>query len=172
MVARFLVFISIVGIVHCRINQECPIYMTLVQVSQDEFVCVDQYESGVVEILPNGTEIDHPYYETVDNLTVRAIVWPGIKPQAYISANQANKACELSNKWLCKIDEWMSACQGYINNYTYPYGNTYHSGYCNEGRSVNPVNQIYGPNATFSYTEMNNPELDQLNNTVSYGGEY
>lgn len=152
----------------------CPTsYMIPVPISATQYSCVDQYEAATLEILPNGTEIIHPFYDTVEDITVRAIVWPGIKPQAYISQNQAIAACKLSNKRLCTLDEWMAACQGgFINNYTYPYGNTYHSGYCNEGRSENPVTQIYGPNATWSETEMNNPQLDQLNNTVSFGGEY
>lgn len=56
--------------------------------------------------------------------------------------------------------------------YIYPYGNEYQKGKCNEGRPVNPVNEIYGPNATFDYKEMNDPRLDLLENTVAIGGQF
>ena len=57
-------------------------------------------------------------------------------------------------------------------NYTYPYGNTYHKGYCNEGRPTNPVIDLFGPNATFSYTEMNDRLLDTLPHTIAMGGQF
>ena len=46
------------------------------------------------------------------------------------------------------------------------------AGYCNEGRSTNPVNDVYGPHATFNSTEMNNPVLDTLPHTIAAGGAY
>jgi hypothetical protein len=42
----------------------------------------------------------------------------------------------------------MSGCRG-PENTTYPYGNTYYQGYCNEGRPVNPVIEVFGPKAKF-----------------------
>lgn len=65
----------------------------------------------------------------------------------------------------------MAACEG-PRRTLYPYGNTFIDGACNEGRSTNPVIEIYGPNATFSWDEMNDPQLDLLPNTVSAGGAF
>ena len=42
----------------------------------------------------------------------------------------------------------MSGCRG-PKNTTYPYGNDYISGNCNEGRPVNPVIEIFGKDAKF-----------------------
>jgi len=158
----------------CSVNcLECPSYMSLVKDTEADghLVCVDIYESAVVQILPNGTEIPHNYFDVVDNLIVKAIPGVNVKPQAYISAAQGGNACQLAGKRLCLLSEWLSACRG-VNNYTYPYGDDYHKGYCNEGRPVNPVIQIYGEHANFNWTEMNDPRLDQLNDTVAIGGSF
>jgi hypothetical protein len=117
-------------------------------------VCVDQFESA---LLVNGTLWD--YFAPVDALgpgEFVAVPANGIKPQAYISGQQSQQACVAAGKRLCSATEWLAACQG-PDNYTYPYGNTYEAGYCNEGRATNPVNDIYGPDATFDSSEMNDP---------------
>jgi len=149
----------------------CPSYMNLIKV-QNASVCIDQYEAYVVQVFPNGTEADWPFYMVVDNITVRAKVAPSIKPQAYISADQGSAACQLAGKRLCTLQEWLVGCQG-PNQNIYPYGNVHVDSYCNENRPEgNPVVELFGPNATWNSTEMNDPRLDQLPDTVSFGGQY
>ena len=132
-------------------------------------ICVDAFESAIVV---NGTLWN--YTLAVDHLLQGqyvAIPANGIKPQAYISGDQAQHACNAAGKRLCSAAEWLAACQG-PDNFTYPYGNTYEEGFCNEGRETNPVNDVYGPDASFDSIEMNDPQLDQLPSTVSEGGKF
>jgi sulfatase modifying factor 1 len=86
--------------------------------------------------LADGGEASWPYFEPVDGLDageVRAVPARGIPPQGYISAVQAAAACEGSGKRLCTYDEWVSACRGRPDHdSTYPYGDTYEPGACNE----------------------------------------
>jgi sulfatase modifying factor 1 len=91
--------------------------------------------------------------------------------KGYISGDQAQKACRGSNKRLCSMDEWMSGCRGRHNN-IYPYGNIYISGRCNEGRPINPVIEVFGKDANFNWTQMNDPRLDQLSHTVANSSEF
>lgn len=135
-------------------------------------VCVDQYELAVV-LTANGSA--WPFNVPVDSLSAseyRAVpAADGRHPQAYLSAVHAATACENSGKRLCTATEWLAACQG-PHNFTYPYGNTYHSGWCNEGRPTNPVNDLFGPHASFNETEMNDPRLDTLPHTLATGGAF
>jgi len=160
--------LSLLFIIGVSFAQNCPPFMSLVQLNTNpqQLVCVDQYEAAVVEIV-NGTEIPHPFNQVVDGLIVKAIVQKGIDPQAYISGDEAAQACKLAGKHLCTLEEWLSACQGPLNN-TFPYGNKYQKGYCNEGRPVNPVIELFGKNASFDWTEMNDPRLDLLPDTYAF----
>jgi sulfatase modifying factor 1 len=148
----------------------CPPGMAYVPLA-DGAVCIDRYEAAVVQVLPDGDEAPWSYYDTVDGKTVRAIVADGIKPQGYVSEVQAQAACQLSQKRLCTLPEWLAACQGPAGT-TYPYGNTYISGACNEGRSTNPVNDCFGGGNVFTYQNMNSPCCDQQPNTVAPGGSF
>lgn len=151
----------------------CPDEMALVPLASGA-VCVDRYEAAVVQILPapTGGEKPWPFDRPVDGVTVRAIVKAGIKPQAYISGAQASAACRLSNKRLCTEKEWLAACQG-SQGLTYPYGNTYMKGACNEGRSTHPVNDCFGPGSgVFTYANMNDPCCVNLPNSLAIGGAF
>ncbi len=133
--------------------------------------CIDQYEAAVDV---NGKP--WPFNMPVDraDITGRVAAVPGgapRRPQAYISAVQAAAACASAGKRLCGLSEWLAACRG-PKNYTYPYGNSYVPGACNEGRVTNPVNDVFGPHATFNRTEMNVPTLDTLPHTVAPGGNF
>jgi hypothetical protein len=135
--------------------------------------CVDLYEAALLQRTDAG-ETPWPFNQTVDALPageVRAVPAGGVKPQAYLSGVQADAACRASGKRLCTVTEWMAACQGPAGN-LYPYGSTYQKGWCNEGRATNPVIDLFGPNATFDSTEMNDPRLDELPNTVASGGAF
>ena len=151
----------------------CPPLMALVPVpSTTRSVCIDRYEAGVERKKPDGSFEPWPFDRVVDGLTVRAVVAAGRKPQAYISGTQAQAACKLAGKRLCSSDEWLAACQG-PSRFTYPYGNTYQKGACNEGRATNPVNDCFGPGGgVFTSKNMNDPCCVNKPNTVAAGGAY
>ena len=149
----------------------CPQYMVLIPSSGTGF-CIDQYESSTMRIIPTGGEEPWPFDRPVDGQTVRAVIRPGQKPQAYISGAQAADACKRSGKRLCTETEWLSACQGPTKK-TYPYGNTYQEGACNEGRATNPVNDCFGSGSSvFTYSNMNSPCCVSLPNTIATVGSY
>ena len=101
----------------------------------------------------------------------RAVVpAPGQYPHAYLSGDQARAACTNAGKRLCTHDEFLSACEG-PQQWTYPYGSVFEEGACNTGND-NPVITLYGPNATFSQREMNDPRLDTLPNTLAGAGAF
>jgi sulfatase modifying factor 1 len=132
--------------------------------------CIDQYESSTMRLIPTGGEEPWPFDRPVDGQTVRAVVRPSAKPQAYISGVQAADACKRSGKRLCTEPEWLTACQGRARS-TYPYGNSYVKGACNEGRATNPVNDCFGSGSgVFTYSNMNSPCCVQQPNTVAVGG--
>jgi formylglycine-generating enzyme required for sulfatase activity len=85
---------------------------------------------------------------------------------------QAAAACAQAGKRLCTLTEWLAACQG-PNGWTYPYGNSYMAGACNEGRATNPVNDCFGSGSNvFTYSNMNSPCCDDQPNTVAPGGSF
>lgn len=149
----------------------CPEHMAWIPKDARGF-CIDRYESATVRLVPTGGEEPWPFDKPVDGQIVRAVVRPGQKPQAYISSAQAQDACKRSGKRLCTEPEWLFACQGPSKN-TYPYGNTYKTKACNEGRSTNPVNDCFGPGSSvFTYKNMNSPCCNNLPNTVAVGGTF
>ena len=89
----------------------CPEFMVQIPGATASF-CIDQYESSIMRIIPTGGEEPWPFDRPVDGQTVRAVVRPGQKPQAYISGAQASDACKRSGKRLCSEAEWLAACQG------------------------------------------------------------
>ena len=151
----------------------CPALASLVPLDGGA-VCVDEYEGAILLLLPDGGETPWPFNQPVDGLdagSYRAVPAAGIDPQGYISAVQGDEACRASGKRLCQRAEWQAACEG-PDAWTYPYGNTYEKGACNEGRATNPVNDLYGANATFDFMELNDPRLDELPDTVAPGGSF
>lgn len=149
----------------------CPEHMVFLSGPGGAF-CIDQFESSTSRILAGGAEEPWPFDRPVDGLVVRAVVRPGQKPQAYISGTQAAAACQRADKRLCTEAEWLFACQGPAKR-TYPYGNTYRTGACNEGRRTHPVNDCFGPGSSvFTYANMNHPCCVNLPNTVAVGGAF
>jgi hypothetical protein len=152
-------------------HARCPAEMALVAVAGGS-VCVDRYEAAVVQVLFDGREQPWPFDRPVDGVSVRAIVKPGVKPQAYISQVQASAACQRSGKRLCTDKEWLAACQG-PRGHAFPYGDTYKKGACNEGRQSNPVNDCFGNGAgVFTYEHMNDPCCVNKPDTVAVGGAF
>ena len=154
----------------------CGDGMALVTYGDGGVVCVDRFEAATVLVAPDGGTAPHPYDQPVDTvgngLTIAAVVADGIKPQGYISEVQAAAACANAGKRLCTLPEWLGACQG-PNGYTYPYGNTYMAGACNEGRATNPVNDCFGGGSNvFTYNNMNSSCCDDQPSTVAPGGTF
>lgn len=149
----------------------CPEFMVRILGASADF-CIDKYESSTMRIIPTGGEEPWPFDRPVDGQTVRAVVRPGQRPQAYISGTQASDACKRSGKRLCSESEWLAACQG-TARYTYPYGNTYVKGACNEGRATNPVNDCFGNGSgVFTYANMNSPCCVNQPNTLAPVGSF
>lgn len=148
----------------------CPVDMVL-QRSGDQLFCIDRYEAALVQLGVSGT-VPWPSDRPPDGVDVRAVVAVGIKPQGYISQVQAQKACQRAGKRLCKESEWEFACRGAANT-TYPYGQTYKKGACNEGRPRNPVNDCFGDGpGVFTYENMNDPCCVKWPDTVAKGGAF
>ncbi len=125
----------------------CPLDMALVTTEAPVALrfCIDKYEASLVEVLPDGTEQPFAHYMPVDGHDVRAVSAPHVFPQGYISEVQAQEACAASSKYLCKPEEWKTACGGPAHT-TFPYGNTRRPGACHDtGRS--PVLAVFGAKA-------------------------
>jgi len=153
-------------------NGLCPPDMASIG---DRF-CVDKYEASLVEMLDNGDERAWSPYQSVEGHVVRAVSDPGVVPQAYVSEVQAIEACSLSGKRLCRPAEWRKACMG-PEPTTYGYGQDNEPGRCNDsGRS--PVAALYGATsdlgdrAQWNWDHMNDPALNQLDNTVAKTGSH
>ena len=154
----------------------CPSQMARVSLADAGAVCVDRYEAATAVVDGSGAVTPHPYDQPVDSVakgsTIVAVVAAGVKPQGYISEAQAAAACAGAHKRLCTLPEWLAACQG-PQGWTYPYGNSYEAGACNEGRATNPVNDCFGPgNAVFTSANMNSACCDDQPNTVAAGGSF
>ncbi len=152
----------------------CPTDMAMIGRSY----CVDLYEASLVQVMPDGTERDWPYYQVLPrDVIARAVSLPGVYPQGYVSGEQARSACERSGKRLCSPGEWRSACMG-PRKTTFPYGNQRETGRCNDnGRSAmhffNP--QLDGkPEHRWMWGaggNMIDPRLNQLEGTLTRTGE-
>jgi len=147
----------------------CPSGMALV----DDTFCIDRYEATLQERDTGGAWSDASPYETVGGRTVRATVGPGRIPQAYVSGDEAELACVTSGKRLCTSTEWLAACQG-PDQTTWPYGNTYEPGACNDTYDgTHPVVDYFGTSTGVWDTQhMNDPGIDQQPGTVARGGSY
>ncbi len=130
--------------------------------------CIDRYEASLVETLPNGEERPFSPYATVDGRRVRAVSEANVKPQGYISAKEAARACAASGKRLCRASEWKTACRG-PEKKIYGYGDRREPGRCND-RGKNPVLKLYG--ARWTPATMNQPLLNQLDGTLARTGEH
>ncbi len=77
----------------------------------------------------------------------RAVAQAGVTPPN-VSWTVAQAACEAAGKRMCRVEEWVAACQGtpprdddgdgsvlgdYVEGREYPYGNGWREGYCHDG---------------------------------------
>jgi formylglycine-generating enzyme len=134
--------------------------------------CIDRYEAYVVELDEDGQESPHSPYTPVEGLKVRAKVAAGVVPQGYISQVQAAQACQSAGKRLCSAPEFSLACRGPNANASYPYGGTRRQrGKCNEGKG-SAVTEVFGRQAPFDGTLMNDPRLNRWSGGLAKTGAY
>ncbi|MBL8913232.1 MAG: SUMF1/EgtB/PvdO family nonheme iron enzyme [Archangium sp.] len=123
--------------------------------------CIDQYEGSLLEVLDGGVTQPWSPYINPGTRVLRAQSTPNAVPQGYITQLQAGAACSGAGKRLCTDAEWLRACRG-PNSRTYPYGNTRMNGVCNDARSQHPAVELYGTNASWIYSHIDSPCLNQL----------
>jgi sulfatase modifying factor 1 len=139
--------------------------------------CIDRYEASTVELLAGKKTRPHSSFVPVQGLEVRAVSQKGVKPQAYISRDEAEVACKHAGKRLCTDDEWMTACKG-KHPTQFPYGDDRKDGYCNDA-GVSSFNRYYGPGTgdppekeAYTWANMNDPRLNQLEGTLALTGHF
>jgi hypothetical protein len=130
--------------------------------------CIDRWEASLVDVLPSGEERPHSPFTTVDGRRVRAVSKENVYPQGYISAIEAMRACNASQKRLCTIGEWKKACRG-PERRVYGYADRREPGRCND-RGRSPVIALFG--RRFTSSTMNQPVLNQLEGTLSKTGAH
>ena len=160
----------------------CPEGMVLLTRAQGGY-CIDRYEASLVH--RDGTTLEPwPGNRSIDDQesSMIAVSRQGVKPQGYISAEQASAACHNAGKRLCEIDEWVRACRG--PDYTlYPYGNERRPNLCNdryEKLDEHPVVRLFqanappgaDPTAMWYPRWMNDPRLHELSRSVSPTGAF
>ncbi len=140
----------------------CPSDMTLVG-----HTCVDKWEGSLVEVQADGSEVPFSAHEAPNGHNVRAISRPSVTPQAHISMNEAQRACKASGKRLCHAPEWKSACKG-PEHTRYPYGASREPNACVDTNRTSPMAVLH--NGEHDAATMNDPEANQLSNTVEPTG--
>ncbi len=130
--------------------------------------CIDRYEASLVEVMPSGEERPFSPFSTIGDQHVRAVSEPNVFPQGYISATQAERACNASGKRLCKVAEWQQACRG-PDNKRYGYADKREPGRCND-KGRNPVVALFG--FRYDASTMNQPRLNQLSGTLAKTGDH
>lgn len=123
--------------------------------------CIDQFEASLLEVLDGGTTRPWSPYFNPGSRPMRAQSAPGAVPQGYINQLQSSAACTNAGKRLCTDAEWLRACKG-PGNLTYPYGTTRQPGVCNDARSVHPAIELYGTGASWIFSHIDSPCLNQL----------
>lgn len=131
--------------------------------------CVDQYEASLVEVLDGGTTRAWSPFHNPGSRSTRAQSIEGAVPQSSINQLQATAACVNAGKRLCTDAEWQRACRG-PSNFTYPYGNTRLNGVCNDARSSHPAVELYGTSASWIYSHLDSPCLNQLASSLDLTG--
>jgi formylglycine-generating enzyme required for sulfatase activity len=134
--------------------------------------CIDRWEASVVEVRGKD-EAPHAPTQPVTDLTVKAVTKQGVKPQGYISRNEAEGACKNAKKRLCTAEEWEHACKG-KNPTTFPYGDERKAGYCNDSGKA-PLMSLHpelGENVYASGSAMNDPRINEAPGTVAPTGSY
>jgi sulfatase modifying factor 1 len=149
----------------------CPPEMANV----DDRFCVDRWEGSLVEVTRDGRDLPWPAFGPLeDGHQLRAVSVPNVYPQAYISGAQAARVCAAAGKRLCAPVEWRKACEG-PKSQKFGYGNDRASGKCNDA-GYSPMLRLF-PQVAVSWnlvgmTEMNDPRLNQLDQTLAPTGSH
>ncbi|MER2562280.1 MAG: SUMF1/EgtB/PvdO family nonheme iron enzyme [Myxococcaceae bacterium] len=129
--------------------------------------CIDRYEAFLEEA-DGGTWCP---FVNPGSRPMRARSVEGAVPQGFINQVQASAACVAAGKRLCTDTEWLRACRGPTST-TYPYGNTRVTGVCNDRRSVHPAIELYGTGASWVYSHIDSPCLNQLDGGLARSGDF
>ncbi len=140
----------------------CPSGMVRV----DTF-CIDQFEA-TLEALDGGAR--SPYFSPLTE-PVRARSLREAVPAGYVSGLQAVSACAHAGKRLCSDAEWLRACRG-PSGTTYPSGATRQPGVCNDARPMHPAIELFGTTATWIYSHLDSPCLNQLPSGLARTGSH
>jgi hypothetical protein len=164
-------------------SAECPPEMALVRSARGRS-CIDRYEASLVRVTMEGQKRPWPGNRPIDGIEreMRAVSRAGVKPQGFISGEQARIACANSGKRLCNEAEWSSACRG-ARDTLYPYGNARQRGRCNDRfreLTDHPVQRLFrahsakgeNPRHMWRPLWMNDARLHELPRTVSASGSF
>ncbi len=139
----------------------------------DQRFCIDRFEASLL-VDDDGVTGWEPTSVLDVTKSYRAVSVRGVYPQAYVSGEQAEAACKASGKRLCNASEWRLACSG-SEGTIYPYGPRHIEGRCNDhGRAPMYVfyPQVEKSWSSVTNTDMNDPRLDLMENTVAKTGEH
>jgi len=129
--------------------------------------CVDRYEASLVAV-SDGSVTLTPFARPTVPARAVSIAWA--VPQGHISGTQARAACQAAGKRLCTSAEWLRACQG-AGGTTYPYGTSREPGRCNDDRREHVAYEYFGTTASWVFSELDHPCLDQLPASIDLAGE-
>ena len=130
--------------------------------------CIDRWEASTE--LPTGKP--HSPYHSVAWKKVKAVSRPGVVPQGYTAATEADAACERAGKRLCTTQQWVEACAGTGKvKRTYPYGMEPKPGACNTDRPIHPSSMVHGQRREDA-VGLNDPRLNQQKQTVAPTGSF
>lgn len=136
--------------------------------------CVDRFEASLLVRGSDGSLTPYPPHLRPTGAFFVAESKAGVKPQAYISRNEAAAACENAGKRLCSLDEWYAACRG-SRDTLYPYGEKFEPKRCNVAKP-HLLSILFGKDPSrWLYDEhFNNPVLNQrpgfLSETAAHEG--
>ena len=135
--------------------------------------CIDRWEAHILDWSP----YDVPDGTPTATAGVAASV-EGEVPQGYISGATAANVCANAGKRLCTGEEWLTACSGQSDGdgRTYPYGDAYDSGACNDtyegsGSYGHPVCDYFDDcSNVWDAEHMNDTCVNQQPGTVAAAG--
>ncbi len=133
--------------------------------------CIDRFEASLEEVLADGSRTPWSPYFPPTGKRVRAVSLRGAVPQGYVNQTAAKAACLEAGKRLCTDAEWLRARRG-PSATTYPYGNARQTGVCNDRRSVHPAVELYGTAASWIYSHIDSPCLNQLEGGLAGTGAH
>lgn len=142
----------------------CPPEMALV-----DRTCVDRWEGTLAK---DDGSAHSPYERPEKGVRYLAKSERGVFPQAYISGDEAQAACNAVGKRLCSVREWYRACRGRRGT-IFPYGEAEKRGACNNGKA-HLLSRYFGRDARrWSYEDhFNSPKLNRTEGFLAKTGAY